>query len=118
MELPVLYEFKHKGNIEIPIHWIILKYPTKSPSIDIIKSYGFTTVSDYCKYMTHPVSSHLFYKHATCWFEEQITIELEKTYFLGIRIFKELTEYCFHPQRLLRLCHIYNVEVNDYMDII
>ena len=81
MELPVLYEFKHKGNIEIPIHWIILKYPTKSPSIDIIKSYGFTTVSDYCKYMTHPVSSHLFYKHATCWFEEQITIKLEKHIF-------------------------------------
>ena len=37
---------------------------------------------------------------------------------LGTKIFKELTEYCFHPQRLLRLCHIYNIEITDYIDII
>ena len=37
---------------------------------------------------------------------------------LGNKIFKELTEYCFHPQRLLRLCNIYNIEMTDYMDII
>ena len=44
--------------------------------------------------------------------------ELEKNNFLGVKIFKELTEYCFNPQRLLKLCNIYNVELNDYMDII
>ena len=44
--------------------------------------------------------------------------ELEKNNFLGVKIFKELTEYCFNPQRLLRLCNIYNIELNDYIDII
>ena len=37
---------------------------------------------------------------------------------LGPKIFKELTEYCFNPQRLTRLCNIYNIEMSDYMDII
>ena len=44
--------------------------------------------------------------------------KLEKNNFLGVKIFKELTEYCFNPQRLLKLCNIYNVELNDYMDMI
>ena len=114
----VIYELKlkYKGNVDI--HWKTLKYPTKPPPLDIIKCYGLMTIFDYCKYAIHPVLAHLFYKKATCWVEEQITIELEKTYFLGIIIFKDLTEYCFHPQRLLRLCNIYNIEMNDYMDII
>ena len=37
---------------------------------------------------------------------------------LGPKIFEELTEYCFNPQRLTRLCNIYNIEMSDYMDII
>ena len=44
--------------------------------------------------------------------------ELEENNFLGVKIFKELTEYCFNPQRLLKLCNIYGIELNDYMDII
>ena len=44
--------------------------------------------------------------------------KLEKNNFLGVKIFKELTEYCFNPQRLLRLCNIYNIELNDYMNFI
>ena len=44
--------------------------------------------------------------------------QLEKNNFLGVKIFKELTEYCFNPQRLLKLCNIYEIELNDYMDII
>ena len=44
--------------------------------------------------------------------------ELEENNFLGSKIFKELTEYCFNPQRLLRFCNIYDIELNEYMDII
>ena len=39
---------------------------------------------------------------------------LEKPILIGHKILKELTEYCFHPQRLLRLCHIYNIKISDY----
>ena len=42
----------------------------------------------------------------------------EKNNFLGVKIFKELTEYCFNPQRLLKLCNIYKIEFDNYMDII
>ena len=44
--------------------------------------------------------------------------ELEENNFLGVKIFKDLTEYVFNPQRLLRICNIYGIELNDYMDII
>ena len=44
--------------------------------------------------------------------------ELEENNFLGVKIFKELTEYCFNPQRLLKFCNTFDIELNDYMDII
>ena len=44
--------------------------------------------------------------------------QLEKNNFLGVKIFEELTKYCFNPQRLLRLCNIYEIRFNEYMDII
>ena len=44
--------------------------------------------------------------------------ELKKNNFLGVKIFKELTKYCFNPQRLLKLCNIYKIEFDNYMDMI
>ena len=44
--------------------------------------------------------------------------ELEKINFNGIKIFKELIEYCFNPQRLLKLCDYYDIELYEYIDIV
>ena len=45
-------------------------------------------------------------------------LDLEADNFLGVKIFKDLIEYCFKPQRLLRICSTYNVELDDYIDIV
>ena len=43
---------------------------------------------------------------------------LEYNNFLGVRIFEELTAYCFNPKRLVKFCKNYNIEIDDYNDII
>ena len=67
----------------------------------------------YEKYMQHYLLRQINSKIAI----EKVK-QLEENNFLGVKIFKELTEYCFNPQRLLKLCNMYNIELNDYMDII
>ena len=44
--------------------------------------------------------------------------ELEGNNFLGVKIFEGLAKYCFNPQRLLKLCNIYNIEFDNYIDMI
>ena len=61
---------------------------------------------------------HFKLKHLHSILSKKIIGELEENNFLGVKIFKELTEYCFNPQRLMKLCNIYNVEMSDYMEII
>ena len=61
---------------------------------------------------------HFKLRHLHSILSKEIIRELEKNNFLGVKIFKELTEYCFNPQRLTKLCNIYNIEMSDYMDII
>ena len=69
-------------------------------------------------YDNYPEIIHVIFRHSNNEIDKQLIMNLEQKYFLGVKIFKELTEYCFNPQRLTRLCNIYNIEMCDYMEII
>ena len=75
------------------------------------------SLNNFCEHYQIPLQHYLLRQINSRIAIEKVK-ELEKNNFLGVKIFKELTEYCFNPQRLLKLCNIYNVELNDYMDFI
>ena len=75
------------------------------------------SINNFCNFYKKEIQHYLLRQINSTIAVEKVR-ELEKNNFLGVKIFKELTEYCFNPQRLLKLCNIYNVELNDYMDFI
>ena len=115
------YDLTDKNILNI----IGLYYRFKIKNYDEMKKYYLMAIKFNCKYSSfylHPSYEkeilHYLLRQINSMVAIEIVKRLEENNFLGVKIFKELTEYCFNPQRLLKLCNIYNVELNDYMDFI
>ena len=81
-------------------------------------NYCYNSLQKLLEYFTPDYTQHYLLKPIKSRVAIEKVKQLEKGKFLGVKIFRNLTEYVFDPQRLLKLCNIYNVEMHDYMDII